>query len=97
MNEVAELISNYGGLVILACLFIYVFLADRNDRKDEKEKNGKVLNELSKSNNNIAESLNLLKASIDTNTAEYRQHDDRAIKEFSKINEKLIEINSKIK
>lgn len=97
MNEIAELLSNYGGLMILACLFIYIFLEDRKDRKDDKEKNGKVLNELSKSNNNIAESLNLLKASIDNNTAEYRQHDDRAIKEFSKINEKLVEINSKIK
>lgn len=97
MKEIAELVSNYGGLIILACLFIYIFLEDRNDRKDDKEENRKVLNELSKSNNNIAESLNLLKASIDNNTAEYRQHDDRAIKEFSKINEKLVEINSKIK
>ena len=97
MKEFAELLFNYGGTVVLAALFIYIFIADRKDRKDEQENNTKVLQELSTSNNNIAESLNLLKVSIDNNTAEYRQHDDRAIQEFNKINEKLVKIDAKIK
>ncbi len=97
MEEIANLISNYGGLVILACLFIYVFLEDRKDRKEDKANNTQVLKELSNSNCNIAESLNLLKTSIDNNTAEYRQHDDRAIQQFSNINEKLIRIEDKLK
>ena len=96
MEEFANLIFNYGGTVVLAALFIYIFVADRKDKKEEKENNTQVLKELSNSNNNIAESLNLLKASIDNNTAEYRQHDDRAIQQFSNINEKLIRIEDKL-
>ena len=89
MDEIATLISTYGGTVILAGLFIYVFLSDRKD-------NMQVLKELSSSNQNIAESLNLLKTSINNNTAEYRQHDERAIKQFSHISEHLIRIEDKI-
>lgn len=96
MEELANLIFNYGGTVVLAALFIYIFIADRKDKKEEKENNTQVLKELSNSNNNIAESLNLLKTSIDNNTAEYRQHDDRAIQQFSNINEKLIRIEDKL-
>lgn len=96
MEEFTNLIFNYGGTVVLAALFIYIFIADRKDKKEEKENNTQVLKELSNSNNNIAESLNLLKTSIDNNTAEYRQHDDRAIQQFSNINEKLIRIEDKL-
>lgn len=96
MEEFANIIFNYGGTVVLAALFIYIFIADRKDKKEEKENNTQVLKELSNSNNNIAESLNLLKTSIDNNTAEYRQHDDRAIQQFSNINEKLIRIEDKL-
>jgi hypothetical protein len=96
VEEFANLIFNYGGTVVLAALFIYIFVADRKDKKEEKENNTQVLKELSNSNNNIAESLNLLKTSIDNNTAEYRQHDDRAIQQFSNINEKLIRIEDKL-
>lgn len=96
MEEFVKLIFNYGGTVVLAALFIYVFFSDRKEKKEEKDKNNKILNELSTSNNNIAESLNLLKTSIDINTAEYRQHDERSIKEFSNINEHLIEIKAKL-
>lgn len=96
MEEFANLIFNYGGTVVLAALFIYIFIAERKDKKEEKENNTQVLKELSNSNNNIAESLNLLKTSIDNNTAEYRQHDDRAIQQFSNINEKLIRIEDKL-
>lgn len=96
MEEFAVMVMKYGGTVILAVLFIYVFISDRNDRKEEKTNNTQVLKELSNSNQNIAESLNLLKTSIDTNTAEYRQHDERAIKQFSQINEHLIKIEGKI-
>ncbi len=96
MEEFANLIFNYGGTVVLAALFIYIFVADRKDKKEEKENSTQVLKELSNSNNNIAESLNLLKTSIDNNTAEYRQHDDRAIQQFSNINEKLIRIEDKL-
>lgn len=101
--NILSAIEKFGGLVILAFLFVYVFFTDRKKQslreeelKVEKENSNAVLKELSTSNANIAESLNLLKTSIDNNTAEYRQHDDRAIQQFSNINEKLIRIEDKL-
>ena len=70
---------------------------DKEERKIEREANNKLLTELSASNKNIAESLNILKTSIDTNTSEFRQHDERAIQEFGKINEHFIKIEEHIK
>lgn len=96
MEEFARLIFNYGGTVVLAALFVYIFIADRKDRKEEKTNNTQVLKELSTSNSNIAESLDLLRTSIDTNTAEYRQHDERSIKQFGYINEHLVKIEEKL-
>lgn len=69
----------------MAGLFVYIFFQERKDLEKEKEKNTTVLEELSKSNNNIAESLNLLKTSMDNTNIEFRQHDERAIKEFEEI------------
>lgn len=85
----------------MAILFIVYLYLDRKDRKEkekqekeerklEREANNKILNELSASNRNVAESLNLLRTSIDTNTTEFRQHDERAIKSFEHIKEDLI-------
>lgn len=96
MEDFITLLLSNGGTVVLAVLFIYLFLADRADIKEEKANNTQALKELANSNQNIAESLNLLKSSINNNTAEYRQHDERAIKQFSHINEHLIKIEEKI-
>lgn len=69
----------------MAVLFVWLFFQERKDLEKEREKNTAVLEELSKSNNNIAESLNLLKTSMDSTNTEFRQHDERAIKEFEEI------------
>lgn len=90
MEEYINLLSNYGGLIVLAGLFLYVFFTDKKDRKEEKEANQKLLSEVSASNRNIAESLNLLKMSMDNTNNEFRQHDERAIKQFNKIHEDLV-------
>lgn len=76
---------NMDGTVIMAVLFVWLFFQERKDLEKEREKNIAVLEELSKSNNNIAESLNLLKTSMDNINTEFRQHDERAIKEFEEI------------
>lgn len=73
MGEIAELVARYGGLVIMAALFVWVFIQDR-------AKNTKLLEELSKtnadnsraidalveSNKNIATSLEIIKGSLET-------------------------------
>ena len=78
----------------MAILFIVFLYFDRKDRKEREEQaqtaTNKLLNEIAVSNRNMTESLNLLRTSIDTNTAEYRQHDERAIKNFEHIKEDLI-------
>ena len=66
-------------------LFVWLFFQERKDLEKERENNTSVLNELSKSNNNIAESLDLLRTSMDNTNTEFRQHDERAIKEFEEI------------
>ncbi len=100
-NNIIQILLSSGGTVVMAVLFIIFLFYDRKDRKEkeaqdieerknEREANNKLLSELSASNRNIAESLNLLKTSIDTNTTEFRQHDERSIKEFGHIKEDLI-------
>lgn len=69
----------------MAVLFVWLFFQERKDLEKERENNTSVLNELSKSNNNIAESLDLLRTSLDNTNTEFRQHDERAIKEFEEI------------
>ena len=99
--NILDVLLNNGGTVAMAVLFVIFLFYDRKDRKEkelqekeekklEREANNKILNELSASNRNIAESLNLLRTSIDTNTTEFRQHDERAIKSFEHIKEDLI-------
>lgn len=99
--NILDVLLNNGETVAMAVLFVIFLFYDRKDRKDkelqekeekklEREANNKILNELSASNRNIAESLNLLRTSIDTNTTEFRQHDERAIKNFEHIKEDLI-------
>ena len=90
MEEVTSLIFQYGGTVIMAALFVYIFFQERKYLEKERENNNTVLQELSKSNNNIAESLNLLKTSMDNTNSEFKQHDERAIKEFSDIKQDLV-------
>ena len=96
MKETIEMILNYGGTLVLATLFVYMFLTDRKELKEEKKNNTQILKELSASNNNIAESLNLLKTSIEINTDEYKQHDERAIKGFNTMEMRLIKIEEKL-
>lgn len=101
VKQIAGLIFQYGGTVIMAVLFVVYLFLDRKDRKEkeienkeerrsERESTNAVLKELSVSNRNIAESLNLLKTSMDNTNSEFKQHDERAIKGFQKINEDLI-------
>jgi cell division protein FtsL len=101
LKELSLALFQYGGTVVMAVLFIIYLHNDRKDRKEkeleekedkkqEREANNAILKELSVSNRNIAESLNLLKTSMDNTNNEFKQHDERAIKSFQNIHEDLL-------
>lgn len=97
LKEIIEIILKYGGTVVMAVLFVVIFFEDRKNLKEEKDKNTTVLKELSVSNNNIAESLNLLKSSMDNTNIAFKQHDERAIENFNAIGKDLIIIKENIR
>ena len=107
-STIASAIVENGILVVIAVVFLLFVIwffkntneerkLEKEERKEEKKNTNQVLQELSNSNRNIAESLNLLKTSLDANNQEYRQHDERAIKEFKDIDCKLVEITNYLK
>lgn len=59
-------IFQYGGTVIMAALFIFVFFSDRKERSTTLEDNTKMLQALSQSNNNIAKSLDIISTNLVT-------------------------------
>lgn len=92
-------------MAVLFIIFLYLDRKDRKEKdtqdevrrkeeqeekKAEREASNKLLSELSASNRNIAESLNLLKTSMDNTNSEFKQHDERAISGFQAIHEDLI-------
>ena len=67
--DVAELIAmifQYGGTVIMAGLFVWVFVSDKTKNQKLLEENTKMLDTLAKSNENIAKSLDLIQNNMIT-------------------------------
>ena len=71
MEEVAEAISKFGGLVILAALAVWLIIQDRTKNTKLLEEltktnadNSRAIDALVESNKNIATSLELLKGSL---------------------------------
>ena len=61
--EIAEIVKSifqYGGTVIMAGLFVWVFIQDRKKNSKMLEDNTEMLKTLSQSNNNIAKSLEII-------------------------------------
>lgn len=65
-DKIATVVFQYGGTVIMAVLFIFVFFSDRKERKTTLEDNSKMLQALSQSNNNIAKSLDIISTNLIT-------------------------------
>lgn len=59
-------IFQYGGTIIMAALFVYVFFQDRTKNTKLLEDNARMLDTLSKSNDNIAKSLDLIQNNLIT-------------------------------
>ena len=60
IKELIQAIFQYGGTVIMAVLFIWVFFQDRTKNNKLLEDNTKMLESLSRSNDNIAKALDII-------------------------------------
>jgi hypothetical protein len=87
METTIKAISEYGVLIVIAGVFIWMVVTDRKaskqreeDTKKRDDKYNESLSLLSQSNENIAKSLDLLTRSMETNETLLRQHDERSIK-----------------
>lgn len=59
-SEVVTAIFQYGGTVIMAALFVWVFVEDKRKNTKMLEDNTKMLQTLAESNQNIAKSLDII-------------------------------------
>ena len=66
IKEVADAIFKYGGTVIMAVLFIWVFIQDKTKNNKLLEDNSAMLKVLTESNNNIAKSLDIISNNLVT-------------------------------
>lgn len=60
ISELIKLIFQYGGTVIMAGLFVWVFIQDKQKNTKMLEDSTKLLTTLAQSNNNIAKSLDII-------------------------------------
>lgn len=64
-KEIVQALFQYGGTVILALLFIWVFITDKTKNDKLEEDNNVMLKSLLDSNKNVAESNNNIAKSLD--------------------------------
>lgn len=60
LKEIIQSVFQYGGTVIMAVLFVWVFFQDRTKNNKLLEDNTKMLESLSRSNDNIAKALDII-------------------------------------
>ena len=73
MEETAKMLSQYGGLVILAGLFVWTYFQDKN-------KNQSMLDRIDKSNENISKSIDAINNTTEVLKEYIIKHDERAKK-----------------
>lgn len=64
--EVTNAIFQYGGTIIMAALFVWVFISDKQKNTKMLEDNTEMVKTLAQSNNNIAKSLDIITANLIT-------------------------------
>lgn len=60
IKEFVEILLQHGGTVIMAVLFVWVFIQDKTKNNKLLENNTEMLQTLTQSNNNIAKSLDII-------------------------------------
>ncbi len=73
MEDIAKMLSQYGGLVILAGLFVWTYFQDKN-------KNQSMLDRIDKSNENISKSIDAINNTTEVLKEYIIKHDERAKK-----------------
>lgn len=75
MEELINLLTNYGVSIIIVALFIWDWISNKKDTKKtlnaiqtSNENIASCLNEMKQSNTNISKSLDLLQKSLDNQT-----------------------------
>ena len=66
ITDIVQAVFQYGGTVIMACLFIWVFIQDKTRNSALLEEIKEVVKTLKVSNENIAKTLELLQNGCDT-------------------------------
>lgn len=60
VNEIVSIVFQYGGTVIMAVLFVWVFIQDKTRNSQLLIDNTEMLKALAQSNDNIAKSLDII-------------------------------------
>lgn len=64
IGEVIGAIFQYGGTVIMAGLFVWVFVQDKTKNSKMLEENTKMVQSLTESNRNIAKALDIISTNL---------------------------------
>lgn len=82
--EVIKAIFQYGGNLIMAALFVWVFIQDKTKNNKMLEDNTQMLKVLTESNNNIAKSLDIIASNLVTIDSKVDRNYQELLKERRK-------------
>ncbi|MEF2620054.1 MAG: hypothetical protein ACLU07_01605 [Lachnospirales bacterium] len=82
--EVIKAIFQYGGTLIMAALFVWVFIQDKTKNNKMLEDNTQMLKVLTESNNNIAKSLDIIASNLVTIDSKVDRNYQELLKERRK-------------
>lgn len=82
--EIIKSIFQYGGTLIMAALFVWVFIQDKTKNNKMLEDNTQMLRILTESNNNIAKSLDIISTNLMTIDSKVDRNYQESLKERRK-------------
>lgn len=83
--ETAKLLFQYGGTIIMAALFIWVFIQDRNKTINLQEDNHRMLELLTQNSQTLTESNNNIAKSLDIISNNLTKINDKADRNYAEI------------
>lgn len=83
-RDVFQSIFQYGGTVVMAFLFVWVFIQDKTKNNKMLEDNTQMLKVLTESNNNIAKSLDIIATNLVTIDSKVDRNYQETLKERRK-------------